>query len=69
LDFPTLREEETPMKKNTTKNQQQTRRLSLNRETLRLLTEPALLEFVKGGGTTIIPTVTGESTSQNSVPC
>jgi hypothetical protein len=55
------------MKKNTTKNQQQTRRLSLNRETLRLLNEPALLEFAKGGGTTIPLTATAESTSQVSI--
>jgi hypothetical protein len=58
------------MKKNKAQEQNRnSRRLSLNRETIRLLNEPALLEFVKGGGTTIIPTVTGESTSQNSVPC
>jgi len=55
------------MKKNTTKNQQQTSRLSLNRETLRLLNDPALLQFAKGGGTTISVTMTVESTSQVSI--
>jgi hypothetical protein len=54
------------MKKNTTKNQQQTSRLSLNRETLRLLNDPAPLEFAKGGGTTVSVTMTVESTSQAS---
>jgi hypothetical protein len=53
------------MKKNTTKNQEQTRRLSLNRETIRVLNEPVLLEFAKGGGTTVSVTVTVESTSQS----
>jgi DNA-binding FadR family transcriptional regulator len=45
--------------------QEQTRRLSLNRETLRLLTDPGLLEFAKGGGTTVSVTQTVESTSQS----
>jgi hypothetical protein len=54
------------MKKNTTKNQEQARRLSLNRETIRVLNEPVLLEFAKGGGPTTTITVTVESTSQSS---
>jgi len=56
------------MKKNTTKNQDQTRRLSLNRETLRLLNDPALLELARGGRPQ--PTITletVESTSQVSI--
>jgi len=59
------------MKKNKAQEQNRnSRRLSLNRETIRLLTEPALLEFAKGGGTTISVTMTVESTSQMSVhPC
>jgi hypothetical protein len=54
------------VKKNNTKNQEQNRnpRLGLNRETIRLLNQPALLEFAKGGGTTVSVTVTVESTSQ-----
>jgi hypothetical protein len=42
------------MKKNRTKDQEQKRkprRLSLNRETIRFLNDPALLALVKGGGT------------------
>jgi len=57
------------MKKNTTKYQEQTRRLSLNRETIRLLNDPALLELARGGRTTLVATVTGESTSQDSNLC
>jgi len=55
------------VKKNTTKNQEQTRRLSLNRETLRLLNDPALLELARGGRVDSTTTVTVESTSQMSV--
>ena len=54
------------MKKNKAQEQNRnSRRLSLNRETVRLLNEPALLEFAKGGGTTISVTMTVESTSQS----
>jgi hypothetical protein len=58
------------MKKNKAQEQNRnSRRLSLNRETVRLLNEPALLEFAKGGGggTTISVTLTVESTSQMSI--
>jgi len=40
------------MKKKTTKDQEQKRqphRLSLNRETIRILNDPALLEIARGG--------------------
>ena len=40
------------MKKNKTKGQEQSRkprRLSLNRETIRILNDPALLELARGG--------------------
>jgi hypothetical protein len=40
------------MKKNTTKDQEQNwkpRRLSLNRETIQALDDPALIEFARGG--------------------
>lgn len=40
------------MKKNKTKDQEQSRkprRLSLNRETIRILNDPALLELARGG--------------------
>lgn len=61
------------MKKNGTKDQEQKpRRLSLNRETIQVLNDPALLELARGGGsgpTFTQPTQQQESTSQQSLLC
>jgi hypothetical protein len=60
------------VKKNNTKDQERgrnSRRLSLNRETIRLLDDPALLELARGGGPTPTVSDTVESTSQNTVMC
>ena len=55
------------MKKN---QQQKTRRLNLNRETIQVLNDPALLELAQGGRVEpTVPVTTQESTSQQSLLC
>lgn len=56
------------MKKNKTKDQEQNRkprRLSLNRETIRFLSDPALLELARGGRALAL----GTSTEDGGVFC
>ena len=53
------------MKKNRTKNQEKSHRLNLNRETLRFLDNPNLLELARGGKVSDTQ-VEPESTSQDS---
>ena len=56
------------MKKNKTQEQNRNpRRLSLNRETIQILENPAFLELARGGRVESTMTVTVESTSQMSV--
>lgn len=52
---------ETRMKKKNSKNQEQLRRLRLNRETIRPLSDPALLGLARGG-------TTDSCVNQNCVP-
>ncbi|HEX6899992.1 MAG TPA: hypothetical protein VF789_09780 [Thermoanaerobaculia bacterium] len=56
------------MKKNKTKGQEQSRkprRLSLNRETIRFLSDPALLELARGGRAMDV----GTSTEDGGIFC
>jgi hypothetical protein len=58
------------MKKNKTKDQEQkrkSRRLSLNRETIQVLNDPALLELARGGGLTGL--CAGNTNGTSTSPC